>query len=221
MRMLYIKYLIKKWKYSKEGTIIKSKYISFKANIGKECLIEENVSLYGDCQIGDYSYVNINSHIDSKVIIGKYCSISSNVHIGIADHYINTVTTHPIIYNQFWKKKFGIQSSVNDLVLPKDYEKETIIGNDVLIGTGAIIKRGVKIGDGAVIAAGAIVTKNVEPYQVVGGVPAKILYYRFKEEQVEELEKCCWWNWDKEKISKAYKYMNNIEAFIKYCNKEK
>ena len=145
MKMKNVKYLIKKLKNSKNGTIIKSKNISFKANIGKECLIEENVKLYEDCQIGDYTYININSHIDSRVKVGKYCSISSNVYIGIVDHYINTVTTHPIMYNQFWKNRFNIKSDDNNnLTSPKNYEKETIIGNDVLIGAGAIVKRGGK-----------------------------------------------------------------------------
>ena len=220
MKMKNLKYLIKKLKNSKNSTIIKSKDISLNANIGKECLIEENVKLYENCQIGDYTYININSHVDSKVKIGKFCSISSNVYIGIVDHYINTVTTHPIIYNQFWRDRFDIGKNQNQLDFPKNYEKESTIGNDVLIGTGAIIKRGIRIGDGAVIGAGAVVVKDVEPYAVVGGMPAKVLYYRFGKNEISELEKIKWWDWNKEKISKAYKHMNDINDFIKYC-KEK
>ena len=65
-----------------------------------------------------------------------------------------------------------------------------------------------------------MVTKDIEPYAVVGGVPAKVLYYRFKEDEIIELEKIKWWNWNKEKISVAYKYMNNINDFIKYCKEQ-
>lgn len=219
--MTYIKYLIKKLKYKKYNTIIKSKQISFKASIGKECLIEKNVNLCENCEIGDYSYININSHIDSKVKIGRYCSISSNVYIGIVDQYINTITTHPLIYNQFWRNKFNIKSEKSNLKSPKNYEKETIIGNDVLIGTGAIIKRGIKIGNGAVIGAGAVVTKDIKPYAVVGGIPAKVLYYRFKEDEIIELEKIQWWNWNEEEVKNGYKYMENVNDFIKYCKEKK
>ena len=89
-----------------------------------------------------------------------------------------------------------------------------VIGNDVWIGESARIMAGVHIGDGAVIAAGAVVTKDVAPYAIVGGVPAKVIKYRFSPEQIEELLKIEWWNWDEEKIRKHADEFDNIESFI-------
>ena len=147
--------------------------------IGSGSIIDENVS------IGDYSYVNINSSVENAVI-GKYCSISSGVYINPYEHNWRLITTHPIIKT-----------------IPNKSEKmreKVCIGHDVLISLNVIITSGVNIGNGAVIGAGAVVTKDVKDYEIVGGVPARHIGWRFDEEKRKYLSSLEWWNWSDEKI---------------------
>ncbi len=129
-----------------------------------------------------------------------FCSIASNVTIGPGIHKMDGISTHPSFYtfNTPLPKRFVI----SDLFLNS---KRVSIGHDVWIGEKVIILDGLKIGTGAIIAAGAVVTKDVEPYAIVGGVPAKILKYRFEPQLIQQLLESCWWNqseeWFKEHIS--------------------
>jgi acetyltransferase-like isoleucine patch superfamily enzyme len=156
----------------------------------------KNVMTY-DSQFGDYTYVSYNSIIHCA-IIGKFCSIGPNVVIGYGDHPIHFLSTSPIFY-QAKKGMFG-----ENLYSENDFEhhKKVIIGNDVWIGSNVYVKNGVTIGDGAVIGAGAVVTKDIPPYAIVVGVPAKILKYRFDNETISELLKNKWWDWKIEDIKK-------------------
>ncbi len=97
-----------------------------------------------------------------------------------------------------------------------DKEKKFVvnIGNDVWLGNNVMILDGVKISDGAVVGAGAVVTKDIEPYSIVGGVPAKLIRKRYTDEQINKLLHIRWWNWDYEKIKENYKYFSNIELFL-------
>lgn len=144
----------------------------------------------------------------SNVIIGKYCSIAQNVIIDCGWHHRpDFVTTYPL--NVFFEKLEHIKGH------PKS-KGDVIIGNDVWIGEGAIIMGGIVIGSGAVIGAGAIVTKDVLPYEIVGGAPAKRIRYRFPIETVKELLKIAWWDWSEEKITENGELLmsNNILEFI-------
>jgi len=128
----------------------------------------------------------------SDIYIGKFCSLAQNVIFDCGWHH-NTdfITTFPL--NVFFEELKHI----------KDHPKtkgDIIIENDVWIGEGSIIMGGITIGNGAVIGAGSVVTKNVPPYSIVGGVPAKVIKYRFKEEEVKKLLDLQWWNWDVKKI---------------------
>ena len=175
--MNVFKYCIKRliiWAYNKKHlTKIYSVSASTKADYGIGVLISDNTTVIDNVVIGDYSYINRGSYVEN-CIIGKFCSISSGVYICPFEHDYKMKTTHPILR----------EGKSTPLLRTK-----VIIGNDVLISLNAIILEGVKIGDGAVIGAGAVVTKDVRPYEIVGGVPAKHIKYRFSDEEIKRLLK--------------------------------
>ncbi len=146
----------------------------------------------------------------ATVTVGKYCSISSGVvALTGGEHRVDWVTTYP--FNVLWPKVAGhIQGH------PKT-KGDVIIGNDVWIGMDAFILSGVKIGDGAVIGAKSVVAKDVPPYAIVGGNPAKIIRYRFDPETIEKLIAIAWWDWPDEKIRLNMELLlsNNLEEFIR------
>ena len=160
----------------KNKTNIKSLRASLYAAYGKNILIGNKTCVTEDVEIGDYSYINDNSYVEN-CIIGKFCSISSGVYICPYEHQLGNFSTSPLFEDKGVAKR-----------------KKVIIGNDVLISLNAIILSGVSIGNGAVIAAGAVVTKDVSPYEVVGGVPAKNIGWRMPEDKRKELLQSCWWN---------------------------
>ncbi|GEQ22294.1 hypothetical protein CBU02nite_28000 [Clostridium butyricum] len=167
-------------------------------------LIDKKTSIGAETYIGRYTEV-----VDSK--IGKYCSIAQGCRIGLYNHYLDSVTTHPFLNHKsygFIDKDYFPQDNIDNT------REDVIIGNDVYIGTNVVILRGVKIGDGAVVGAGAIVTKDVPPYAIVVGNPAKVMRYRFGNDQIEQLLKIQWWNWSKEKIQKNIKYFYKIDEFL-------
>ncbi len=152
-----------------------------------------------------------HDHSNAQLYIGNFCSISENVKILLGgNHRTDWVTTYPFghayphIFNKF-----------NGIGHPRS-KGDVIIGNDVWIGEGAKIMSGVIIGDGAVVANNSHVVKNIEPYSIVGGNPAKFIKYRFTPEQIEKLLKIQWWNWDDEKINEFTPLLCNsdIDKFI-------
>lgn len=177
-------------------------------NFGKNVFIGANV-LLENTYIDDYSYVNVNSYIGNSKI-GKFCSIASGVKISLGIHPTDFVSLHPTFYAN--NKGFP---TFSDKTYVKEYA-EVEIGNDVWIGTDVMIPGGIKIGDGALIAAGAVVTKDVEPYAVVGGVPAKFIKYRFDEEVIEKLLKIKWWNLDESWLRKNFLLFHNVDKFLKH-----
>lgn len=146
-------------------------------------------------EIGNYSYVNRNAIIQNT-FIGNYCSIANDVNIGLGKHPLNLQSLSPIFYKK--DNTFNIQI-VNENIEFEEYER-IIIGHDVWIGAKAVILDGVSIASGAVVAAGAVVTKNVPPYAVVGGVPAKIIKFRFEKEKIDELLNSEWWLKDPKEV---------------------
>ena len=146
--------------------------------------------------VGDRTSVGRYSKLrDCK--IGKFCSISWDVTIGAVSHPMNRISTHAFTY----RKQFGISDS--DIALA---QKETLIENDVWIGCNAVILSGITVGNGAIIGAGAVVTRDVPPYAVVVGVPAKVMRYRFDEAQIRKIYNLKWWDWSDEQIKESLDY---------------
>lgn len=178
-----------------------------RSNLHKTACIDVGCNVI-DCEIGKYSYLAYNVWA-IKAKIGSFCSIGDGAYIGGAEHPMDWVSTSPAfenVRNSFPQKRFA------DLEIP--LHKQTTIGNDVWIGHNAVIKQGVTIGDGAVIGSNAVVTKNVPPFAVVGGVPAKVIKFRFSEEQIQFLQEVEWWNFSDEQLSDLGYSFKDINSFM-------
>ncbi len=165
--------------------------------------------------VGDFSYglPNIQAwNNETKLKIGKFCSIADNVTFMLGgEHKTDWATTYP--FN-------ALMSCFSHIKGHPATKGDIIIGNDVWIAQGARIMSGVTVGDGAVIGAGAVVTKNVPPYSIVGGVPAKIIKYRFNKKQIKIFLQMQWWNWEDEHLIQAIELLqsNNIEGLTDFYN---
>ncbi len=149
----------------------------------------------------------------NNVEIGSFCSIANNVKIGGGMHPIEWVSTSPVFYEgrDSVKAKFSEHKRENHL--------KTFINNDVWIGSNVIIKQGVRIGTGAVIGMGSVVTKDVEPYSIVGGIPAKEIRKRFDQETIDALLSSEWWNLPDSELIKHAEYFTNPQLFIEKLRK--
>ena len=193
--------------------IVRGKCI-YKSNVDKTSIVNSGCSIYNS-SIGRYSYLGYDCEIiDAE--IGSYCSLGSGIHIGLAEHPLDWISTSPVfqdVSNSSLTTKFA------SIAAPPS--KRTIIGHDVWVGTNVIIKAGVEIGTGAVIASGAIVTKDVKPYAIVGGCPAHIIRYRFEQIMINELLASRWWELRDEQllkiaedIDKPMVFLSKIKAMI-------
>jgi len=178
-------------------------------NIRQVCFIK-NIITCPNIIVGDYTYYDnpdgpedfearVTHHYEflgDKLIIGKFCAIARGVEFVMngANHRMGSVTPYPFnIMGGGWEK---CTPTVDEL----PYKGDTIVGNDVWIGQNATILPGVQIGDGAIIAANSTVTKDVAPYHIVGGNPARVIRPRFDEELIDHLLRLKWWDWPPEKI---------------------
>ena len=164
---------------------------------------------------GTYGYPEIAFYdAGAKLKIGKYCAIAPKVTILLGgEHHHNWVGSYP----------FSLMETDAGHLSGYPFTKgDVTIGNDVWIGYDALILSGVTIADGAVIAARSLVTKDVEPYSIVGGSPAKHLKFRFDDETISSLRQIAWWNWSKAEIKDAWNLIQspNVKEFIVACREK-
>lgn len=213
-----IKQMIKKifyqLKYAKSNIHFKSGCIigGFHSVFEGCNVIGKNSTFQG--QIGYGSYIGNCCNIEAK--IGRYCSIADYVRVVVGNHPTEIfVSTHPAFFST--KKQVGLTYVSEEKYKEKSYADDgyyVVIGNDVWIGSRVTILNGVTIGDGAIVASGAVVVNDVEPYSIVGGVPAKKIRNRFSDEQISALKQIKWWEKPKDWIIQNAEYFDNIEEFI-------
>ena len=178
----------------------------FNSKIDKDVFLNYPCFISGS-EISRYTYVGSNSNINNTTI-GKFCSIGKNFSCGLGLHPLNGISTSPMFYSI--RKQNGY-SLVNENKV-NEFDK-VLIGNDVLIGINVTILDGVKIGNGAVIGACSFVNSDVPDFAIVGGVPAKILKYRFTDDEIKKLNSLSWWDWsfnDLKKIESNFFSFNNL-----------
>lgn len=171
-------------------------------DVGKNCSINEST-------VGDYSYFAGDVQV-TYATIGKFCSIASHVRINPGNHPMHRVTQHHVTYR---REMFGFgEDDAAFFQWRRDHH--VTIGHDVWIGHAAIIMPGVTIGDGAVVGSQAVVTKDVAPFTIVGGVPAKLIRERFPSEVAEQLQRIAWWEWTREEMEERFEDLYDLEAFL-------
>ena len=157
-------------------------------------------------KIGKYSYGYNTRDIARETIIGAFCSIASDVKIGLMNHPVEYVSSNPFLYYE----DRGFVQTDKEIIA----KHSVIIKDDVWLGTSAVILPGVTIGRGAVVGAGAVVTCDIPPYEIWGGVPAKRIKLRFNQLTIDKLLKIDWPTWDDERIKKSIDYFYDVERFI-------
>lgn len=163
-----------------------SSHVGLEAKLGQAVCIGTDAIVTSEVFIGDYTDVGAHSHIASGSI-GKFCSVAPRVCIGPTEHPSSHISSHPATYSE---PSWGfISKKIWDSAKPAP-----VIGNDVWIGCNAVVLRGVTIGDGAIIGASAVVTRDIPPYAIAVGVPARVIGYRFDESIAEKVAGARWWD---------------------------
>lgn len=217
-----------------------STIVGAKAEIGRRCYVYgstlgRNVRIHDDCKVfdsklsdnvavyqrtalanvelGSFSFVAERSQL-SSVKVGRFCSLGPEFLGGYGDHPTNFVSTSPVFYST--ANQCGTSFSERDCFQER---QEIVIGNDVWIGARVFARDGMRIGNGALIAAGAVVVDDIPDYAIVGGVPAKVIRYRFDERTIEDLLQLEWWNWPEEKLRQAQPWFakNDVRAFLDWA----
>jgi len=207
---------------------IKARYdvIMEKGSTAYNCVFEGRNRLNANaritnCRIGFGTYISGNSRL-RKVTIGRYCCIGQHVETGFGNHPTDWVSTHPAFYSL--QSQAGFTFADKQLLSEHKYADSeqkyyVCIGNDVWIGNDVKIMDGVTVGDGAILAMGSVVVKDVEPYSIVGGVPAKLIKKRFSDSDIKLLHDMKWWDKDLAWIESNWMAFSSIKALIDAASK--
>lgn len=196
-------------------TEINSNNLSIKSSVAiNHCVFGKFNVVYKNCSLnrvalGDYTYIGPSSSI-SNTTFGKFCSIGPGCRIGLGKHPTNYLSTHPVFFSN--KNQAGVLFTKSNYF--KEYESINI-GNDVWIGANVVVLDGVTVGNGAIIAAGSVVVKDVPPYAIVGGNPAKLIRMRFSGDVIDSLSELEWWDRESTWLLK------HIECFQSEFTKDK
>lgn len=187
-----------------EGAIVDDCKLGIWTEVGKNTVMKS-------CQMGDYSYITQHCHV-VWTTIGKFCSIANATRINPGNHPTWRAMQHHSVYRA---EAYGLGEDDHDFFQWRKDDWVTI-GHDVWIGHGVTITAGVTIGNGAVVGAGAVVTRDVDPYTVVGGVPARLIKRRFTQAQADALQEIAVWDWSYEAYKAALPDIRrlDIDAFI-------
>ena len=194
--------------------------------LGEEPVLHESVQLT-DVYLGVYTEVGAFTSITESILddysyasdhcdiiysdIGKFCSIASLVRINPGNHPMDKVTQHHCTYRL---RQYGFGDEDSETFFDWRRSFRCRIGHDVWIGTKSTIMPGVEIASGAVIGAGAVVTKDVAPYEIVAGVPAKPIRKRFSDEIIEKLLGIEWWHWERSVLEERFEDLNHVASFV-------
>ncbi len=181
------------------------------ASLGRFTEVKERVQLL-DSTLGDYSYIER----DAEAIyaeIGKFCAIAAAARINALNHPTERISQHKITYRP---NEYFTGAKLDKAFRAERMAQKVVIGHDVWIGHGAIILPGVQVGHGAVVAAGAVVTKDVPPYAIVAGVPARFVKWRFPPAISARIIALGWWEWEHDRLAQAVDDMRALsaEAFL-------
>jgi len=167
--------------------------------------------LHVESTVDDYSYLAGDAQV-IYATIGKFCSIASHVRINPGNHPMHRVTQHHSTYRRV---EYSFEEQDDHDFFDWRRRSHCVIGHDVWIGHGAVIMPGVIVGTGAVVGAGAVVTKDVEPYMIAVGVPARPLRPRFDDETAQALLETAWWDWDRATLEERFADLRNVTDFVR------
>lgn len=172
-------------------------------DVGAHCSVSEST-------LGDYSY--LAGHVSMVwTDVGKFTSIAAQTRINPGNHPTWRVTQHHSTYRRI---QYGFGEAEDEAFFQWRKDHRCVIGHDVWIGHGVTVIAGKKIGTGAVIGSGAVVTKDIPPYAVAVGVPARVIKYRFPDEVIEQLLDSAWWDWDRATLVERFDELLDLEAFV-------
>jgi acetyltransferase-like isoleucine patch superfamily enzyme len=190
------------------GFVDGSSFLGEDVSIGPDTVVKHSF-------IGDYTYTGRRCRIENARV-GKFCSLANNISINVPNHNYRLVSTHPFHYHSYYGH-FIEEYETKDLLVYSD----CVVGNDVWLSENCHVLGDVVVGDGAVVGSGAVVTKDVPPYAIVAGVPAKVIKYRFDKKTIAKLLEIKWWNLPKDEIksSIARGLFLSVSDFTEYFNK--